>query len=121
LPKSSVSKSNGAFIAMVGWREGDCMDQATTLQFERIANEFALWRGIAEDERSPAPAWWWGSAMVRLDEAEAMPSNLCDSFELPPGSSYGSAAEMLMQVLAEQTSLAWPDEFPRKQRRPDRA
>ena len=89
------------------------MDQAATLQFERIANEFALWRGIAEDERSPAPAWWWGPAMEGLDEAEAMPSHLCHSFELPPGSSYGSGAEMLMQALAGQTSLAWPDEFPK--------
>ena len=96
------------------------MDQATTLQFERIANEFALWRGIAEDERSPAPAWWWGPAMDGLDEAEAMPSHLCDSFQLPPGSSYGSGAEMLMQALAGQTSPAWPDEFPKKLR-PDGA
>jgi hypothetical protein len=47
-------------------------------------------------------------------EAEAMPAELCDSFELPPGSSYGSCAEMLTKVLAEQTSLARPDEFPKK-------
>jgi hypothetical protein len=97
------------------------MHQATTMQFERIANEFALWRAVAENERSPAPAWWWGPAMDTLDEAEAMPANLCASFELPPGSSYGSGAEVLMKALAEQTSLTWPDEFPKKLRQPDLA
>ena len=95
------------------------MHQAARLQFERIASEFALWRAVTENERSPAPAWWWGPAMDTLDEAEAMPGNLCDSFEVPPGSSYGSGAEVLMKALAEQTSLAWPDEFPKKPRQPD--
>jgi hypothetical protein len=28
---------------------------------------------------------------------------------------------VLMKALAEQTSLAWPDEFPRKFRHPDTA
>jgi hypothetical protein len=96
--------------------EGDRMHQATTLQLERIADEFGRWRAVAEDERSPAPAWWWGPAMDALDEAAAMPANLCQSFELPPGSSYGGGAEVLMKALAEQTSLAWPDEFPKKPR-----
>jgi hypothetical protein len=50
-----------------------------------------------------------------------MPASLCDGFELPPGSSYGSGAEVLMKALAEQTSLAWPDEFPKKLRQPDPA
>src|SRR4051812_18649260 len=95
------------------------MHQATTLQFERIADEFAQWRAVAEDERSPAPAWWWGPAMDALDEAAAMPAKLCRSFELPPGSSYGGGAEVLMKALAGQTSVAWPDEFPRKPRQPD--
>jgi hypothetical protein len=95
--------------------------QAAKLQFERIAREFAEWRRVSDDERSPAPAWWWGPAMDALDEAEAMPAELCASFELPPGSSYGSGAEVLMKALAEQTSLAWPDEFPKKFRQPDTA
>ena len=59
--------------------------------------------------------------MGALDETDAMPAELCVSFELPPGSSYGDAAEMLMQALAAQTSLSWPDEFPRKFRQPDPA
>ena len=95
--------------------------QAAKLQFERIASEFGSWRAIADEERSPAPAWWWGPAMEALDDADAMPSELCVSFELPAGSCYGDAAELLMKALAEQTSLSWPDEFPRKLRQTDPA
>jgi hypothetical protein len=40
---------------------------------------------------------------------------------LPPGSSYGEGAEVLMKALAEQTALSWPDEFPKKFRQPDLA
>ena len=50
-----------------------------------------------------------------------MSEDLCASFELPPGSSYGDGAEVLMKALAEQTSLSWPDEFPRKFQQPDTA
>ena len=59
--------------------------------------------------------------MEALDEPDAMSAELCVSFELPPGSCYGNAAEMLMKALAEQTSLSWPDEFPKKFRQPDSA
>jgi hypothetical protein len=95
--------------------------QAARLQFERIAAEFGSWRAVPDTERSPAPAWWWGPAMEALDDADVMSPQLCAGFELPPGSSYGEAAEALMQALAEQTSLSWPDEFPRKLRQPDTA
>ena len=95
--------------------------QAVKLQFERIANEFGLLRAVPDEKRSPAPAWWWGPAIDVLDEAEAMSADLCAGFELPPGSSYGEGAEVLMKALAEQTALSWPDEFPRKLRQPDTA
>jgi hypothetical protein len=95
------------------------MHQATKMQFERVANEFALWRAVPEDERSPAPAWWWGPAMDTLDEPEVMPVDVCASLALSPGLSYGCGAEILMTALAEQTSLSWPDEFPKKSRQPD--
>jgi hypothetical protein len=97
------------------------MQQAAKMQFERIATEFALWRAVPDNERSPAPAWWWGPAMDALDKAESMAADVSASFELPPGSSYGGGAEVLMKALAEQTSLAWPDEFPKKLRQPDLA
>jgi hypothetical protein len=95
------------------------MHQAAKLQFERIAAEYASWRVVPEEERSPAPAWWWGPAMDALDEAETMSPELCAGFELPAGSSYGGAADLLMTALAGQTSLSWPDQFPRKQRQAD--
>jgi hypothetical protein len=95
------------------------MDNAMHMQFQRIAKEFAVWRSVPDDERSPAPAWWWGPAIENLDAADVLPPDLCTDFELSPGSSYGAGAELLMQVLAEQTSLPWPDEFPRKFPQPD--
>jgi hypothetical protein len=97
------------------------MHQAGKLQFERIAAEYASWRGVADDERSPAPAWWWGPAIDTQDETETMSPELCAGFELPTGSLYGDAADLLMTALAGQTSLSWPDQFPRKQRQADRA
>ena len=97
------------------------MHQAAKLQFERIAREYARWRGVPEQARSPAPAWWWGAAMDALDETEVMSPELCAGFELPVASSYGDAAEVLMKSLAEQTSLSLPDEFPKKFKQPDPA
>src|SRR3954469_4570133 len=96
------------------------MQQAARLQFGRIAGEYASWRAVAEDERSPAPAWWWGPAMDALDQAATMSTELCASFELPPASPYGAAAETLMTALAGQTSIGPPDEFPNKHRESDR-
>jgi hypothetical protein len=59
--------------------------------------------------------------MEALDETDAMPPELCASFELPADACYGDAAEVLMKALAQQTSLSWPDEFPKKFRQPDPA
>ena len=90
------------------------MHEAVRLQFDRIATEYASWRAVPERERSPAPAWWWGPAMDALDDGEAMTPELCGLLELPAASSWGAAAELLMGALAGQTSLGWPDEFPRR-------
>jgi hypothetical protein len=38
----------------------------------------------------------------------------CFRLELPLSSSYAAGAAVLMAALADQTSLPWPDEFPRK-------
>src|SRR3954454_19817115 len=97
------------------------MESAARMQFERIAAEYATWRAVPEQERSPAPAWWWGPAIETLHESDAMSAELCVSFELPPGSSYGDSAEMLMKALAGQTALSSPEEFPRKLRQADPA
>jgi hypothetical protein len=100
---------------------GAGMHQAAKLQFERIASEYAKWRAVPGQTRSPAPAWWWGPAMDARDDPATMSPELCASLELPPGSSYGDAAEVLMTALATQTSLTQPDEFPGQQRQTDPA
>jgi hypothetical protein len=97
------------------------MHQAAKLQFERIATEYATWRAVPEEARSPAPAWWWGPAMDARDDDAAMAPELCARLELPPDSTYGGGADTLMTALATQTSLTRPEEFPGKQRPADRA
>src|SRR4051812_24615037 len=97
------------------------MDSSTRIQFERIAAEYATWRAVPEQERSPAPAWWWGPAVYALDCSQSMPPEFCARFELPPGSSYGAGSEQLRTALAAQTSVTSPDEFPKKLRQADPA
>jgi hypothetical protein len=90
------------------------MNLAAKLQFERIADEFAGWRAVAEDERSPAPAWWWGPAFSVRGIQQPMPAECCASLELPDNASYADGAEIFLKLLAEQTSLPWPGNFPYK-------
>ena len=42
---------------------------------------------------------------------------MCYRLQLPVGSTYAAGAAVLMASLADQTSLPWPDEFPRKIKR----
>lgn len=95
------------------------MHPAAKLQFERVAREYTQWRSVPENERSPAPAWWWQPAMQVADQSEEMPALLCYRLELPEGSTYSAGAAVLMAPIAKQTSLPWPDEFPRKHKRTD--
>jgi hypothetical protein len=97
------------------------MHQAADVALERIVREFAEWRAVAEDERSPAPAWWWGPAFEARMLEQPMPAVWCSSLELPEGSSIAAGADVLLASLAGQTSLPWPDEFPRKLKQPDPA
>jgi len=90
------------------------MHPAAKFQFERTAREFSQWRGIPEKDRSPAPAWWWQPAIEVVAQHEEMAALLCYRIELPVGSTYAAGAAVLMATLAGQTSLPWPDEFPRK-------
>jgi hypothetical protein len=93
------------------------MHPAAKLQFERTAREFAQWRAVPEADRSPAPAWWRQPAMEVVAQHEGMGALMCYRLQLPVGSTYAAAAAVLMATLADQTSLPWPDEFPRKIRR----
>jgi hypothetical protein len=90
------------------------MHQALKMQFERAAREFAQWRAVPESERSLAPAWWWQPAFEAREQQERMSPLWCFRLELPLSSSYAAGAAVLMAALADQTSLPWPDEFPRK-------
>lgn len=90
------------------------MHQAASLQFERAVHEFVRWRAVPEEHRSPAPAWWWGPAFEMRGGQQPMPAEWCSSLELPPGATYGDGAGIFLKSLAGQTSLPWPDDFPRK-------
>jgi hypothetical protein len=48
---------------------------------------------------------------------EEMGALLCYRLQLPVGSTYAAGAAVVMRTLADQTSLPWPDEFPRKIKR----
>jgi hypothetical protein len=90
------------------------MHPAAKLQFERVVREFSQWRAVPEKDRSPAPSWWWQPAFEVAQAQEAMPPLFCQRLELPVSSVYAAGAEILMATLADQTTLPWPDEFPRK-------
>jgi len=90
------------------------MHRAAKLQFERVAREFAQWRAVPDDERSPAPAWWWQPAFEVTGQQEELAPQECHLLELPLSSTYAAGASVLMATLADQTSLPWPEEFPRK-------
>ena len=90
------------------------MQRSAVLEFERAVCEFGKWRAVPEAERSPAPAWWWGSAIAIFQEPEAMPTEWCTKLKLPPSSTFAAGAAVLINALSDQTSLPWPDEFPRK-------
>jgi len=90
------------------------MNLALKIPFERAVQEYVLWRSIADDERSGAPAWWWDTAIALIDVAEAMPAACCMSLQLRAGSSYSVAARLLMESMNHQDFLVYPENFPRK-------
>lgn len=95
------------------------MHQAARLQFERAVLEFIRWRAVPEEERSPAPAWWWGPAFEVLGAPQSMPAEWCASLGLPDRATYADGARVFLGSLADQTSLPWPDGFPRRSGNPD--
>ena len=90
------------------------MHPAAKFQFERVAREFAQWRAVPEDQRSPAPGWWFQPAFEVSTRREEMAALLCYRLQLPVSSTYAAGAAVLMATLADQSSLPWPGEFPRK-------
>ena len=88
------------------------MCQAAEVQFERAVREFVRWRAVPEPARSPAPAWWWGTAFELRDMRQPMPQAWCASLELPDGATFADGAQVFLGSLVDQTSLPWPDDFP---------
>jgi hypothetical protein len=82
------------------------------LQFERIVDEYIRWRAVGEQERSPAPGWWWGPAFEVLGVDQAMPPEWCASLGLPVSASYADGAKAFLGSLADQKFLPWPGDFP---------
>jgi hypothetical protein len=97
------------------------MHQAANVQFGRAVDEFVRWRAVPEQDRSPAPAWWWGPAFEMLGVRQPMPAGWCASLGLPESANYAEGAEIFLKSLADQTSLPWPDGFPGKARAADAA
>ena len=97
------------------------MHPAARLQLERMVGEYARWRGVAEKERSPAPAWWWGQAIELRHALQPLPTEWCATLGLPEHSTCRAAAEIFLGAFKQQTSLPWPDDFPRRAGSPDSA
>jgi len=90
------------------------MHQAANVPLQRAVAEFVRWREVPEDERSPAPAWWWGPAFEVLGLPDPLPAEWCASLGLPVGATYADGAGVFLKSLAVQTSLPWPGNFPRR-------
>jgi hypothetical protein len=97
---------------IIGGQEG-LVHQAANVQFGRAVDEYVRWRAVPENERSPAPAWWWGPAFELLDVRQPMPAEWRANLELPDGACLADGAAIFLNSLAGQTSLPWPDNFPR--------
>ena len=95
------------------------MHQSANLPFERIVHEFARWRAIPEEDRSPAPSWWWGPAFEAFGQPQPMPAEWCANLELPQGSTIAAGAKLVLGSFADQTLLPWLGDFPRKSKPQD--
>jgi hypothetical protein len=95
--------------------------QAANIQFERIVAEYARWRAIPEEDRSPAPGWWWGPAFEARGLHDPLPVAWCTQLGLSDGGSYADGAAIFLKSFAGQTSLPWPGQFPGNERRADTA
>jgi len=97
------------------------MHPAAILQFERMIGEYGTWRAIPERERSPAPAWWWGPAMVLRASSEPLPAEWRTKLGLPDQATYAAATDVFLGAFTGQTAEPWPFDFPRKANIPDPA
>ena len=97
------------------------MHPAAVLQLERMINEYHTWRAVPEQDRSPAPAWWWGSAVELRASSQPLPAEWCTQLGLPDDATYASAADIFLGTFAGQTAVPWAYDFPGKAEVPDPA
>ena len=90
------------------------MHQAARLEFERVMEEFVRWHAVPQDDRSPAPAWWWGPAMAVADDQKPMSPSCCCALNVGEGTSFAEGARAILGLFTEQTSLTGPQDFPSK-------
>lgn len=90
------------------------MQAAQLFQFERAVREYAVWLAVPQHERSPAPAWWWATALALRNDPQILPAELATPLNAAPTATCGDAAQMMLDAFAGQTSQPWPDEFPRR-------
>ena len=90
------------------------MHRAANQQFERIVDEFVRWREVPDDARSPAPSWWWGPAFEVVGLQNPLPAATGIRLGLTERATYADGARVFLKSLAGQTSLPWPDHFPRR-------
>ena len=93
------------------------MKEAATLQFERAIGEYAIWLAVPEEDRSPAPAWWWSSALAMRGSDEPMPADWALPMGLPAESTIGAGARLMLAAFTDQIYQPWPEEFPRRYKR----
>ncbi len=92
------------------------MSPAAQLQFDRLIAEYQRWQAVPENDRSPAPAWWWGPALALRAGPGTLPRDFAQRLELPQGATNAQAAQLFLDALAGQTAMPWPEEFPRRYR-----
>jgi hypothetical protein len=97
------------------------MHPAAVLQLERMIDEYNPWRAVPEQDRSPAPAWWWGSAIELRASSQPLPAEWCTQLGLPDDATYASAADIFLGTFAGQTAVPWAYDFPGKAEVPDQA
>lgn len=90
------------------------MPPALSFQFERAVREYAVWRAVPDHERSPAPAWWWATALALRNDPQVLPAEFALPLELAHTATCGDAAQLLLDAFEGQTARPWPNEFPRK-------
>jgi hypothetical protein len=89
------------------------MGSSDGFQFDRALQEYAVWQAVAAEVRSPAPSWWWSSALALRDDPRPLPPALADGLHRF-GTTYRELARRMLEEIGAQTSKPWPDEFPTK-------